>query len=579
MTEGVRRTILLTAMAVAVLFFRLGEARLWDRDEPRNARCAIEMLQRNDWVVPYFNAELRTHKPVLLYWLMMTAYAVLGENEFAARFWSAALGVGTVLCTQQMGKRLFSANVGFWSAACLIPALMFNVAARAATPDSLLIFLVAAAMMLFVEFTYSSEQGLFFSRNNITTIPRWSFSHVAWFYGTLGLAVLAKGPVGFVLPMGIVVITLWLDYCSRRSNEPLWRTASEGLWKIMWQLRLPLGIAIMLLVAAPWYAWVGWRTDGEFLRGFFWEHNVRRATESMENHSGSPLFFYPVTLLIGFFPASVFTLPTLLHVWNVWRQNGKERAAMLFCLLWIAVFVGLFSLAGTKLPSYVTPCYPALALLVGFTVEGWLAKRWMISSNWMLVSLVTLGLVGAITIPALQWVTQQHLPGSEQLAWIGLFLFAGSCGAFMLVWRDCRPAAASVALLSGLLFSGSLFGLGSVAADGHQQQHVLFEVIRAQSRRPEVASWHCLESSWVYYLGEPIHEFPHVSNKEGAGLLSTYLGESPDRFVIVRARDWQEIQGYIAKEAIVLTEAPYFLKKERLLVIGSRTPQRMANRP
>ena len=68
-----------------------------------------EMLERGDWIVPVFNAELRAHKPVLLYWLMMSAYAVLGVNEFAARFWSAVLSVGTVVLTYHIGRYLFDA--------------------------------------------------------------------------------------------------------------------------------------------------------------------------------------------------------------------------------------------------------------------------------------------------------------------------------------------------------------------------------------------------------------------------------------------------------------------------------------
>ena len=134
MPQWLRHHLLIVAVAIPVLFFRLGEARLWDRDEPRNARCAVEMLERADWIVPYFNDELRTHKPVLLYWLMMAAYAIFGVNEFAARFWSAALGVGTVLCTYHLGARLFNRQAGLWAALALTPALMFDVASRAATP-------------------------------------------------------------------------------------------------------------------------------------------------------------------------------------------------------------------------------------------------------------------------------------------------------------------------------------------------------------------------------------------------------------------------------------------------------------
>src|SRR5688572_29891695 len=159
MPQWLRHQLLIVAVAVPVLFFNLGAARLWDRDEPRNAQCVVEMLQRHDWIVPTFNGELRTHKPVLTYWLMMSSYVVFGVSEFAARFWSTALGVGTILCTYHLGRRLFNPTAGLWAALALTPALMFNVASRAATPDAPLIFCVTATLAAYVHFAFS---------------PRWS---------------------------------------------------------------------------------------------------------------------------------------------------------------------------------------------------------------------------------------------------------------------------------------------------------------------------------------------------------------------------------------------------------------------
>ena len=83
-------------VGIAVLFTNLGSAYLWDRDEPRNAGCAVEMHQRGDWVTPIFNDQMRHQKPAFVYWLMMSAYSVFGVSEFAARFWSATLALGAV---------------------------------------------------------------------------------------------------------------------------------------------------------------------------------------------------------------------------------------------------------------------------------------------------------------------------------------------------------------------------------------------------------------------------------------------------------------------------------------------------
>ena len=117
-SPGFRHQLLLIVVSATVFLTNLGGPPLMDRDEPRNAGCAAEMAARGDWVVPWFNDELREHKPVLLYWLMMSAYAVFGVNEFAARFWSAALAVGTVLMTYHIGRRLFNPAAACWSQGC-----------------------------------------------------------------------------------------------------------------------------------------------------------------------------------------------------------------------------------------------------------------------------------------------------------------------------------------------------------------------------------------------------------------------------------------------------------------------------
>ncbi|MBI2480376.1 MAG: glycosyltransferase family 39 protein, partial [Planctomycetia bacterium] len=150
MPQTLRQLTLVAAVTSVVMFTNLGGPRLWDRDEPRNAECAAEMQARGDWVTPVMNAELRTHKPVLLYWLMMTAYSVFGVNEFSARFWSAGLAVGTAICTYVIGRRLFDDRVGTWAGIIIATVLMFDIAGRAATPDSALIFFSTLAITLYV---------------------------------------------------------------------------------------------------------------------------------------------------------------------------------------------------------------------------------------------------------------------------------------------------------------------------------------------------------------------------------------------------------------------------------------------
>ena len=113
------------------------------------------MLARGDFVVPIFNGELRHQKPVLLYWLMIFAYEVFGVNEFAARFWSAFLAIGSVIATYVIANRLMGSTVAFLAAVMLATSVMFDVAARAATPDSVLIFCNSIALMIYILATFA----------------------------------------------------------------------------------------------------------------------------------------------------------------------------------------------------------------------------------------------------------------------------------------------------------------------------------------------------------------------------------------------------------------------------------------
>jgi 4-amino-4-deoxy-L-arabinose transferase-like glycosyltransferase len=559
MPQWARHYLLIIAVAAPVLFFRLGDARLWDRDEPRNAQCAVEMVQRGDWVVPWFNNELRTHKPVLLYWLIMSSYAALGVNEFAARFPSALLGLGTILCTYQIGARLFHRRAGLWAALALTPALMFDVASRAATPDAALIFCVTATLCAYVQFAFPSPE-------EPECEPRFpSSQQAAVVYGLMALAVLAKGPVGIVLPLSIMGGSLWITRCvSWNPQSTLRLQLDKPIQQIIDLARefKPLtAIAMLLLIAAPWYALVGWRTGGEFLVGFLWDHNVRRATESLEGHSGPAILFYPATIWIGFFPASIFLLPSILETRRQFSKEPARRAAITLCAMWALLTVALFSLAKTKLPSYVTPCYPALALLVGNLLYRSTSGLLLISSHWFRWSATSLAVIGVAGFIAIWMGIGRYFPGEEWVAGVAVVLIVGGVGALVVdFWLRFRAASAGVIIASGLVFSLLLFGLGPAAADRHQQSHLLLAAL-CRLQPAQIGSWHCLQPSWVFYLGRPIEELKETS--DAAEFLS-----SNENLLIVCSEDYPALSASLPKDVQILSRTPRFLKEGELLVVG-----------
>jgi 4-amino-4-deoxy-L-arabinose transferase-like glycosyltransferase len=551
------------AIAVVVVFSNLGGVRLWDRDEPRNAGCAREMLERNDWVVPTFNAQLRGHKPVLLYWLMMSAYSVFGVNEFAARFWSAVLGTGTVLLTYGMGRRMFGPAVGVWAAVMLATSMMFDVASRAATPDAPLIFFSALGMYFFVRHVFPVS-GQWFPRSTLSAVP---------IYGSLALAALAKGPIGMLVPTAVIGLFLLIVARTDGSIEPrTWRQRVRDLPRhfilTCWRMRLGTAVFMLLLLAVPWYVWVGIRTDGQFLREFFVDHNLNRARAPMEGHAG-PIVYYPLVILLGFFPWSIFAVPAILEMRTLIRRQHAWSSGLWLCFCWVAVWVGLFSLAQTKLPSYVTPCYPALALVTACFGERWVRGATHVAAFWPRLGIGTLAVVGLIAAIGIPVATHLLLPGEEWLGLIGLVPLIAAATATLAVRHGRRQTALTSLAAGAVAMSVGLFAVVAARVDRHQKSDVLLATIYRQSAEPRLAAFGCLEPSWVFYAARPVEElaWPGVVDGERTAV-DQFLAGGANRYVITTRRHLAQIEPYLPADVAVLEDVPYFLKKDRLVVVG-----------
>src|SRR5207248_682613 len=176
--------LLLLTVAGCLYLPNLGEPSLWDIDEGNNAEAAREMLEADNWRLPTFNYQLRVDKPALLYWLQIFAYGAFGVGEFAARLPSALAGIATVLLTYELGRRMFGATAGLLAGLILASAVMFCAAAHFANPDALL---TGCTVLTFFVFWRRLDQRLAFASLGVCT----------------GLAVLAKGPVGLLLPAAV----------------------------------------------------------------------------------------------------------------------------------------------------------------------------------------------------------------------------------------------------------------------------------------------------------------------------------------------------------------------------------------
>jgi 4-amino-4-deoxy-L-arabinose transferase-like glycosyltransferase len=368
---------LLVAVSAGLFLVNLGTPSLWDIDEGHNAEAAREMMVAGNAVVPTFNYELRTDKPALLYWLQIGAYRLLGVNEFAARLPSALAALGAVLVTYELGVLLFGASAGLLAGLVLASTVMFCAAAHFANPDALLLFFSSLSLLFFWRSFARGGRGWF--------VPAGIAS---------GLAVLAKGPVGLVLPGAVVVLfLLWCHWL-----------------RLLFDRRLGWGVLAFGLVALPWYGWVAAETKGQFLRGFFLTHNVNRFVGTLENHGG-PIFYYPLVLLAGFAPWSAFLGLTGWYGFKALRSGPSEqnspamdpRWPFRFLWCWVMVYGGFFSLSGTKLPNYILPLYPPTALLTAWFLDQWRRGElqppgWALKTSLACLALMGLGTVGGFLV-------------------------------------------------------------------------------------------------------------------------------------------------------------------------------------
>lgn len=346
-TAAGRRWLALGIFVASLLLNLAGNGRisLWDRDEPRYAQAARQMLQTGDWVVPHFNTDYRFDKPALIYWLMDAAMKVWGVNEFSARLPAAVAGAATVTIVFYLALAMGCAGgAALLAALIMMTGVLPIVISKAATTDAVLTLTVTVMMALL----WRQRQRGF----------SWA-THVA-LYVMLGLTVLLKGPPGvLVLAAAVATGEVWRWARERREYRFDW---------LGWVKRWGVGVPVFLAVALPWAILAWKRTDGLYFNVAIGKHVIGRSLKPMESHGGSFLLFLPYYLPVlagGIFP---WTAPALLGLRHAWRQRGEEVYRFLWC--WLAPAFVVFSLVQTKLPHYIAPLLPAVALMTARWWQG-----------------------------------------------------------------------------------------------------------------------------------------------------------------------------------------------------------------
>ena len=573
------RRPLAIVLAAGIASLALGTARapLWDEDEPRFAVIARTMVETGDWVVPVFNGTLAVDKPVLMHWAMAACMSVFGVNEFACRLPSMIAALATALALLRLGTRLFNPTTGVVAALAWLGSLLAGIEAHAATPDAILTALCTWATVLVAEVMLGSAGG-----RGDDTLPRLSAARAFGIGLLLGLAVVCKGPIGFVGPLAVIVPWAWWVAVDRRWAELpagpwLRRVATAGFPAVIdvaRSLRPIVLTAAALLAAAPWYVAVWQRTDGAWIEGFFFVHNVGRFMAPMEQHSGGVLF-HPLTMLVLFYPWSCFLpLAVVLAAWRTWKRTVPVATvhALGLGLAWLGVWVGGFSAAATKLPNYILPAYPAAALLVAVVaVEA--ARRAAASGRWphprwAATGTLALAFGGVATIATVIIAARYGLPGAEPAAIVGVVPLVGAVGCWWLATRH-RPEAA-LAWFTGTALAYTALAVGPAAGQIASANSIPSFVsgLRADGEAARVGTYMIASPNVVFYATGHVNQIV----RDDADAAARFLGSGPDAVLLVTADRLAAVEAVLPAGYGEVGRARPMFRDEDVVAIGRVAP-------
>jgi 4-amino-4-deoxy-L-arabinose transferase-like glycosyltransferase len=492
-TPRVRALVL--AAATLLVFVRLGATDLWPPDEPRYALIAEE-LRRMDHgpkglVLLHLHGAPYTQKPPLFYWLAAAAGAPLGRvTEFAARLPSALAGIAAVAATIALGTLCFGRGAGTLAGLLLATTFDWSYRARTVQLDTLLALFETTALLAFWRIEAASNAvGLPKDRASVDARRR----NLVWLHGSLALAVLSKGPVGWIVPL--LAIAAYLAWERRlrdlRGLLPLWGLALSILPGLAW-------IAAAVALGPP---------------GFFQEAVVDnlfgRAVQGTTH--AQPFYYYLEKFLPDLFPWLLLLPVTVWASRRALRSDAApgDRRPLRFLLAWIATSVLFFSLVSGKRLRYLLPVEPAFALLFAATLRIWLAQSKR-APRILAIAAAVLG-VGALAVTG-------ALVGTNPLGDAGLtrgFAFAGvaiaATTALAWMWLARRGAATEtrIALLAACVFAAQMLAHAVVlpALDAENSPRPIAEAAAALARPGEEVALYRggdIADAVAYYDDRPV---------------------------------------------------------------------------
>ncbi len=441
--------ILLTLFSSALFFFDLGKRDLWAPDEPTYAQVAREMWASKDFILPHLNGEIYSQKPPLLFWLIILFSLPFGNvTELSARLPSALAGIGCIIATFSLGKRFVSNRVGLLAALILPTSALFLWMSHRVAFDVVLTFFITMSLICFLKGQDRlkveggtpqggmDKQGLSVSGGHgQTSLSMPPSAFFLLFYVFLALAVLTKGPAGFI-PTFIAVL-LYL--------------AVQKKLRLLRKMELGKGFAIFCAIVFGWVIAACIKGGHGYMNEILFRQNVGRFSEPWD-HS-QPFYYFFTNFPLNFLPWTFFIPGVLIYAF----LEKEKRKEILFPLLWFIAFFGFFTISSGKRNIYILPLYPAASIIMAWFFDSFVRSptdkrfRWIgyLPGYTLYGIFVILGIILPIYI-------LKHFPGEfpSSIA-IAITVAGGAILAIVLLYLK-KPLHA---LLTTFLFTLLTFSL------------------------------------------------------------------------------------------------------------------------
>ena len=420
----------LAAVVACIWFATLDGRHLLPSDEGRYASIAREMLVSGDWVTIRYNGLKYFEKPPLQMWMTALAFQAFGIGEWQARLWTALCGAAGLAITAIAAARWYGKRVGMLTGLVLLAAPAWNIGGHFSSLDMALSATLAGVL----------ASVLIAQHPCATAATRRHWMLAAWV--AMAVAVLTKGLVGIALPGLVLVI-----YSALARDLAIWH-----------RLHIGLGLLVMLAIAAPWFVLVSERNP-EFPGFFFIHEHLQRYLSPVHHREGAWWYFVP-QLLMGF-------VPWLGLSWSILEVVRSEPAdpgfrPTLLLAVWAAAIFVFFSASSSKLPGYILPIYPALAILAALALDRLARAQWR---RHVVVALV-LALIGFAATPLLARQGNAETPNAlyrEFALWLAAALAIGGVG-LAIAWRLGSASTGRSIAAYALAF----FALVTVGLRGHE---------------------------------------------------------------------------------------------------------------